>query len=62
MGAGRSMPSRMPSLGGQKVRSPLFVLDVRGRDPAAVVCEAEDGAVRIVGRYVPNMEAHQSGI
>jgi hypothetical protein len=33
---------------------------VRGRDPAAVVREAEDGAVRIVGRYVPKMEAQRS--
>jgi hypothetical protein len=42
------------------VRSPAFALDVRGRDPAAVVYEAEDGAVRIVGRYVPRTEALQS--
>jgi hypothetical protein len=33
---------------------------VRGRDPAAIVCEAEDGAVRIVGRYVPKTEAQRS--
>jgi hypothetical protein len=33
---------------------------VRGRDPAAVVREAEDGAVRIVGRYVPKTEAQRS--
>jgi hypothetical protein len=33
---------------------------VRGRDPAAVVREAEDGAVRIVGRYVPKTEALRS--
>jgi hypothetical protein len=50
----------MPSLGGRKVRSPLFALDVRGRDPAAVVREAEDGAVRIVGRYVLKTEAQRS--
>jgi hypothetical protein len=50
----------MPSLGGQKVRSPRFALDVRGRDPAAVVREVEDGAVRIVGRYVPKTEAQRS--
>jgi hypothetical protein len=47
----------MPSLGGQLVRSPAFALDLRGRDPAAVVRETEDGAVRIVGRYVPRTEA-----
>jgi hypothetical protein len=50
----------MPSLGGRKVRSLLFALDVRGRDPAAVMREAEDGAVRIVGRYVPKTEAQRS--
>jgi hypothetical protein len=57
---GEVCPREMPSLGGQKVRSPLFALDVRGRDLAAVVREAEDGAVRIVGRYVPKTEALRS--
>jgi hypothetical protein len=57
---GEVCPRVMPSLGGRKVRSPLFALDVRRRDPAAVVCEAEDGAVRIVGRYVPRTEAQLS--
>jgi hypothetical protein len=56
MDAGRSMPS----LGGRKVRSPLFALDVRRRDPVAVVREAEDGAMRIVGRYMPRTEAQRS--
>jgi hypothetical protein len=50
-------PRQMPSLGEQLVRSPAFALDLRGRDPAAVVREAEDGAVRIVGRYVLRTEA-----
>jgi hypothetical protein len=54
---GEVCPHEMPSLGGQRVRSPAFALDVRGRDPAAVVREAEDGVVRIVGRYVPRTEA-----
>jgi hypothetical protein len=57
---GEVCPCEMPSLGGRKVRSPLFALDVRGWDPAAVVHEAEDGAVRIVGRYVPKTEALRS--
>jgi hypothetical protein len=57
---GEVCPREMPSLGGQKVRSPLFAFHVRGRDPAAVVREAEDGAVRIVGRYVPKTEAQRS--
>jgi hypothetical protein len=38
-------------------RSPTFALDLHGRDPAAFVREAEDGATRIVGRYVPRTEA-----
>jgi hypothetical protein len=57
---GEVCPREMPSLGGRKVRSPLFALDVRGRDPAVVVREAEDGAMRIVGRYVPRTEALRS--
>jgi hypothetical protein len=46
----------MPTLGKQLVRSPTFALDLRGRKPAAFVREVEDGAVRIVGRYVPRTE------
>jgi hypothetical protein len=57
---GEVCPREMPSLGGRKVRSPLFALDVRGQDLATVVREAEDGAVRIVGRYVPKTEALRS--
>jgi hypothetical protein len=54
---GEVCPREMPSLGGQRVRSPAFALDLRGQDPAAFVREAEDGAMRIVGRYVPRTEA-----
>jgi hypothetical protein len=50
----------MPSRGGMLVRSPAFALDLHGQDPAAFVREAEDGAARIVGRYVPKTEALQS--
>jgi hypothetical protein len=57
---GEVCPREMPSLGGRKVRSPRFALDLRGRDPGSVVREAEDGAVRIVGRYVPKTEAQRS--
>jgi hypothetical protein len=57
---GEVCPREMPSLGGRKVRSPRFALDLRGRDRATVVREAEDGAVRIVGRYVPKTEAQRS--
>jgi hypothetical protein len=42
------------------VRSPAFALDLHSRDPAAFVREAEDGAVRIVGRYVPKTEGQRS--
>jgi hypothetical protein len=53
---GEVCPCEMPSLGGQWVRSPAFALDLHGRDPAAFVHEAKDGAARIVGRYVPRTE------
>jgi hypothetical protein len=42
------------------VRSPAFALDLHGRDPAAFMREAKDGAARIVGRYVPRTEGLQS--
>jgi hypothetical protein len=57
---GEVCPRQMPSLGEQRVRSPAFALELRGRDPAAFVREVEDGAVRIVGHYVPRMEALRS--
>jgi hypothetical protein len=57
---GEVCPREMPSRGGQLVRSPAFALDLRGRDPAAFVREAEDGAARIVGRYVPKTEGLRS--
>jgi hypothetical protein len=53
---GEVCPREMPSWGGQLVQSPAFALDLRGRDPAAFVREAEDGAARIVGRYVSRTE------
>jgi hypothetical protein len=57
---GEVCPREMPSLGGQRVQSLAFTLDLHGRDPAAFVREAEDGAVRIVGRYVPRTEGLRS--
>jgi hypothetical protein len=57
---GEVCPRQIPSLGEQQVRSPAFTLDLRGRDPATFVREVEDGAVRIVGRYVPRTEALRS--
>jgi hypothetical protein len=53
---GEVCPRQMPSHGGMLVRSPAFALDLHGQDPAAFVREAEDGAARIVGRYVPKTE------
>jgi hypothetical protein len=57
---GKVCPRQMTSHGGMLVRSPAFALDLHGRDPAAFVREAEDGAVRIVGHYVPKTEAQRS--
>ena len=57
---GEVCPRRMPSHGGKMVLSPVFALDLHSRDPAAFVREAEDGAVRIVGRYVPKTEGQRS--
>ena len=50
----------MPSRGGMLVRSPAFALDLHGRDPAAFMREAKDGAARTVGRYVPKTEGLRS--
>jgi hypothetical protein len=57
---GEVCPRKMPSLGQQVVQSPAFSLDLRGRDPVAFVREVEDGAARIVGRYVPRTEGLRS--
>jgi hypothetical protein len=57
---GKVCPREMPSLGGQRVQSPAFMLDLRGRDPAAFVREVKDRVVRIVGHYVPRTEAQRS--
>jgi hypothetical protein len=57
---GEVCPRQMPSHGGKLVRSPAFALDLHSRDPAAFVHEAEDGAVRIVGWYVPRTEGQRS--
>jgi hypothetical protein len=57
---GEVCPRQMPSHGGKLVRSPAFTLDLQSRDPAAFVREAEDGAVRIVGRYVLRIEGQHS--
>jgi hypothetical protein len=55
-------PRQMPSRGGMLVRSPAFALDLHGRDPAAFVREAEDGAVRIVVAMCQGRRASVVGI
>jgi hypothetical protein len=57
---GEVCPRQMPSHGGKMVRSPAFALSLQNRDPAAFVREAEGGAVRLVGRYVPRTEGQRS--
>jgi hypothetical protein len=57
---GEVCPRQMPFHGGEVVRSPAFALNLRNRDPAAFVREAEDEAVRLVGRYVPRTEGQRS--
>jgi hypothetical protein len=57
---GEVCPREIPSRGGMLVRSPAFALDLHGRGPAAFMCEAEDGAARIVGRYVLKTEGLRS--
>jgi hypothetical protein len=53
---GEVCPRWMPTLGNQLVRSPSFVVDLRGRNPAAFVREVEAEAAKIIGRYVPKTE------
>jgi hypothetical protein len=53
---GEVCPREMPSRGGMLVRSPAFTLDLHDRDLASFMRETEDGAARIVGRYVPKTE------
>jgi hypothetical protein len=50
----------MLTLGGQLVRSPSFVVDLCGHNPAAFVREVEAEAVKIVGKYVPKTETLRS--
>jgi hypothetical protein len=42
------------------VRSPAFVVDLRGRDMDAFVREVEAEAVKIVGKYAPRTETLRS--
>jgi hypothetical protein len=57
---GEVTPHRMPTLGGQMVRSPAFAVDLRGHDAVAFAREVEVEAVKIVGKYVPKTETLRS--
>jgi hypothetical protein len=57
---GEVTPRRMLTLGGLLVRSTAFVVDLRGRNPAAFVREVEAEATKIVGKYVPKTETLRS--
>jgi hypothetical protein len=57
---GKIAPRRIPTLGGQLVRSPTFAVDLRGRDAAAFVREIEAEAIKIVGKYTSKTETLRS--
>ena len=50
----------MPTLCGQLVRSPAFVVDLRGHNVAAFVREVEAEATQLVGKYVAKIETLRS--
>jgi hypothetical protein len=60
LGIGRSVPTSNADPRGQLVRSPAFVVDLRGRNPAEFVREVKAEAVKIVGKYVPKKETLRS--
>jgi hypothetical protein len=57
---GEVIPRGMPTLGDKLVRSPTFVVDLRGQDPATFVREVELEVVKIVGKYAPKTEMLKS--
>jgi hypothetical protein len=57
---GKIAPRRIPTLGGQLVRSLAFVVDLCGRDAAAFVREVEAEAIKIVGKYALKTETLRS--
>jgi hypothetical protein len=59
---GEIAPHRMPTLGGQLVRSPAFSVELRERDAAAFVREVEAKAVKIVGKYASKAETLRNWI
>jgi hypothetical protein len=50
----------MSSLGDKSVRSPVFAVELRGRDAAAFVREVEAEAVKIVLKYAPKTKTLRS--
>jgi hypothetical protein len=57
---GEVTPRRMPTLGGQLVRSLAFMVDLRGRNATAFVREVEEEAAKSVGKYVPKTKTLRS--
>jgi hypothetical protein len=57
---GEVCPRWMPTLGDGLVRSPAFVVDLRGQNLAAFAREVEAEAAKIVGRYVPKTKTLRS--
>jgi hypothetical protein len=57
---GEVTPRRMPTLGDELVRSPAFVVDLRGRNATVFVREVEAEAAKIVGKYVLKTETLRS--
>jgi hypothetical protein len=60
VGLGRDYTSQMPTLRDKLVRSPTFVVDLRGWDAGAFVRELESEAVKIVGKYASKTEMLRS--
>jgi hypothetical protein len=61
LGLGRDCPHRMPTLSGQLVQSPAFVVELRGQDATAFVPEVEAEAVKIVDKYALGMAILPAG-
>jgi hypothetical protein len=57
---GKVCPRRMSTLGDRLVRSPAFIVDLRGRNLATFVHKVKTEVVKIVGRYVPKTETLRS--
>jgi hypothetical protein len=60
VGFGRDYTSSDANLGDKLVRSPAFVVELRGRDATAFVWEVESEAIEIVGKYAPKTKMLRS--